>query len=178
MGCSGDCHATAASETPGQLRGHFGRQDAGFIALVDGAFRSAARRSGSHLLCRPGCAQCCTGVFAVGPADGLRLTQAWTQLLVSDPERAARIRERAQIAWGRLAAEFPGDRRTGILDDAREAEFELHGNDEVCPVLDPELQTCDLYAARPHTCRVFGPPVERGGGYAVCELCFTQATAE
>jgi hypothetical protein len=38
---------------------------------------------------------------------------------------------------------------------------------------------CDLYAARPITCRVFGPPVrcdEEAVG--VCELCYEGATDE
>jgi Fe-S-cluster containining protein len=48
----------------------------------------------------------------------------------------------------------------------------------VCPALDPDGRTCDLYAARPHTCRVFGPPVATEEGYGVCELCFTRATVE
>jgi Fe-S-cluster containining protein len=46
-------------------------------------------------------------------------------------------------------------------------------------VLDPETGTCDLYAARPVTCRVFGPPVRWGGdAVGVCELCFDGATDE
>ena len=52
-------------------------------------------------------------------------------------------------------------------------------DDDPCPVLDPETGTCDLYAARPVTCRVFGPPVRWGGdAVGVCELCFDGATDE
>ena len=45
-------------------------------------------------------------------------------------------------------------------------------------MLDPETGMCDLYAARPMTCRVFGPPVRSEGGLGVCELCFQGATPE
>ena len=39
--------------------------------------------------------------------------------------------------------------------------------------------TCDLYAARPLTCRTFGPPVRcQSGALAICELCFDGATEE
>jgi len=45
-------------------------------------------------------------------------------------------------------------------------------------VLDPETGLCELYDARPTTCRTFGPPVRTEGGPGVCELCFHGATDE
>jgi Fe-S-cluster containining protein len=57
-------------------------------------------------------------------------------------------------------------------------EFEEFANDEPCPALDPDTGRCDLYAARPMTCRVFGPPLRSEEGLGVCELCFQGATAE
>ena len=42
-----------------------------------------------------------------------------------------------------------------------------------CPVLDRETGRCQLYAARPLTCRTFGPPVHLGGrDLEACEPCF------
>jgi Fe-S-cluster containining protein len=39
--------------------------------------------------------------------------------------------------------------------------------------------TCDLYAARPITCRIFGPPVRWGSdAVGLCELCFHGASDE
>jgi len=65
-----------------------------------------------------------------------------------------------------------------VLGEGQEAEerFAEFANDEVCPVLDPETGLCDLYDARPMTCRTFGPPVRSEGGLGVCELCFHGAT--
>ena len=77
----------------------------------------------------------------------------------------------------RLAPEFPGDPISGLLGEDSE-EFDSFANDEVCPVLDPESGTCDLYSSRPMTCRVFGPPVRSSDGLGVCELCYHGATAE
>jgi Fe-S-cluster containining protein len=164
----------------------FRSQDHAFVALIDGAFADAAVRSGPHLLCRPGCTQCCIGVFAIGPADALRLRQGLSALKETDPERAARVQERAAASWSRLKSGFPGDTSTGVLDvDSNgqplvrtEASFEDFANEEPCPVLDPVNGTCDLYASRPETCRVFGPPIATGEGYGVCELCFQNATAQ
>ena len=74
---------------------------------------------------------------------------------------------------------MPGDPFTGILAEGDEAEarFADFAEDEPCPVLDPETGACDLYVARPMTCRTFGPPVRAGAeALGVCELCFHGAT--
>jgi Fe-S-cluster containining protein len=160
----------------------FRLQDHGFVALIDGVFADAAKRSGPHLLCRPGCTQCCIGAFAIGPADVLRLQTGFTALKLEDPDRAARIQQRATASWSRLASQFPGDASSGLLHTGQDGEpvphFEHFANDEPCPVLDPEHGTCDLYAARPQTCRLFGPPIAVDGGFGVCDLCFQQATQQ
>ena len=154
--------------------------DGALIQIVDTALADAARRSGEWLVCRPGCTQCCVGVFAINQLDAVRLQQGLAELEKTDAARAGRIRLRARASVARLAAEFPGDAKTGVLDEGPEAEerFAEFANDEVCPVLDPETGLCDLYDARPMTCRTFGPPVRSEGGLGVCELCFHGATDE
>ena len=80
----------------------------------------------------------------------------------------------------RLAAEFPGNPKTGILDASEESMelFEDFANDEPCPALNPVTGNCDLYESRPMTCRVFGPPVRSEDGLGVCELNFQGASDE
>ena len=74
------------------------------------------------------------------------------ELARRDPERAARLRARA-------------------------AQCDPVEDSDPCPALDPESGTCDLYEARPLTCRTFGPPVRCAeGGVAICELCFDGAS--
>ena len=157
-----------------------GAADRKLVQIVDAAFADAARRSGEWLLCGPGCTQCCHGVFAIHQLDAARLRNGLNELTRQDPERAARLQQRARASAEKLAADFPGDAASGILDEGEEAEekFETLGNDEPCPVLDPVTGTCDLYKARPMTCRVFGPPVRSEGGLGVCDLCFHGATPE
>jgi Fe-S-cluster containining protein len=154
--------------------------DGALIQIVDAALADAARRSGEWLVCRPGCTQCCVGVFAINQLDAVRLQQGLAELEQTDAARAGRIRLRARASVARLAAEFPGDAKTGVLDEGPDAEerFAEFANDEVCPVLDPETGLCDLYDARPMTCRTFGPPVRTDGGLGVCELCFHGASDE
>jgi len=156
------------------------RRDRELIQIVDSAFADAARRSGKWLLCRPGCTQCCIGVFAINALDAVRLKEGLKNLEKLAPERAARVRERAREAVSRLSKGFPGDPATGLLHESDESarRFADFANEEPCPALDPETGRCDLYESRPMTCRVFGAPLRSEEGLGVCELCFHGATDE
>jgi Fe-S-cluster containining protein len=154
--------------------------DQKLIQIVDAALAETTRKSGEWLVCRKGCTQCCFGPFAISQLDAVRLQKGLKDLTSSDPERAARIRERAQQAVKQLSPTFPGDVETGILgeDEDAEAAFAKFADEEPCPALDPATGACDLYKARPMTCRTFGPPVRSGAedALAVCELCYHGAT--
>jgi len=152
-------------------------RDAQLVQIVDAAVADAARRSGSWLLCAPGCTQCCVGVFPISQLDAARLREGLAVLNVTDPERATAVGNRARQSIARMAPDFPGDAQSGILDEAR-ADLDDFASDEPCPALDPATGLCDLYAARPMTCRVFGPPLRVEGGIGVCELCYHGATEE
>jgi Fe-S-cluster containining protein len=154
--------------------------DRELIQIVDAAMAEAARLSGAWVVCRPGCAECCLGPFPITQLDAWRLREGLAQLERRDPERAARVRRRSRESVARMA-DFPGDSTTGILDEDEEAEerFAALPDEEYCPVLDPESLTCDLYEARPMTCRIFGPAVRSGGDVlGVCELNYRGATDE
>jgi Fe-S-cluster containining protein len=130
--------------------------DDALIQILDAALAEAARRSGPWLLCRPGCAQCCLGEFPITQLDAARLRRGLAELQTREPERAARVGQRVREAVARQAP----------MDD-----------DDPCAALDPETGACDLYAARPITCRTFGPPVRcESGDLGVCELCFEGAS--
>jgi len=154
--------------------------DQKLVQIIDAALADTARRSGEWLVCKLGCTQCCIGVFAINQLDVLRLQHGLAELEADDPARAARVKERALASVERLKDEFPGDSQTGVLDESDEAavRFENFANDEPCPALDPVTGACDLYASRPMTCRVFGPPVRSDEGLGVCELCYHGATEE
>jgi Fe-S-cluster containining protein len=152
--------------------------DRELIQIVDAAMAEAARKSGAWLVCRPGCFECCMGPFPITMLDAERLRDGLVELQRTDPERAARIRGRAMDYVVRLT-DFPGDLATGVLYEGPDAEerFAALAEDEPCPALDPGTGTCDLYSARPVTCRIFGPAVRAGGdAVGVCELCYHGAT--
>lgn len=130
--------------------------DDALVQIVDAALAEAARRSGPWLLCRPGCMQCCLGEFSITHLDAVRLRRGLAELETREPERAARVLRRVREAVARPAP---------MTDD------------DACAALDPETGTCDLYAARPITCRTFGPPARcESGDLGVCELCFEGAS--
>ena len=151
------------------------------VQIVDAAVADAYQRGGTHLVCHPGCSQCCIGVFPIAHEDAARLHEGLTALEQTDPQKAARIHKRVADSLTRLDPWFPGDLSTGILNQDHEAAilFEEFANDEPCPVLDPDHGTCDLYSHRPILCRTFGPPMRtEENNLATCELCFIHAPTE
>jgi Fe-S-cluster containining protein len=141
----------------------------GLIQIVDATMAEAVRRSGAWLACRPGCFECCLGAFPITSGDAARLREGLSALNATEPERAARVRQRAVEAVARIRREFP--------DDPVGAALASEDEDERCPALDPATGTCDLYTSRPVTCRTFGPAVSSGGeAVGVCELCYQGAS--
>lgn len=149
--------------------------DSTLVQIVDAALAENTARSGGRLACKPGCCQCCVGVFEISQLDAVRLREGLTELERASPGRAQAVRNRAEESRRRLKDGLPGNVRTGVLTKDEEA-FAEFGNSEPCPVLDPVTGMCDLYEHRPMTCRIFGPPVRSEGGLGVCELCFQGAS--
>jgi Fe-S-cluster containining protein len=152
-------------------------RDTRLVQIVDVALADVTAKSGDWLACRPGCAQCCHGAFRINQLDVARLQEGMRELKRNDQSRAANVEQRANEWIGRNRQTYPGSVATGILrkGEAADAAFEDFANNEPCPALDPVTLTCDLYAHRPMTCRVFGPPIRTEQGLGVCELCFQGA---
>jgi Fe-S-cluster containining protein len=160
--------------------------DSELLQQMDAAFADAAQRSGPRLLCRPGCTQCCHGAFAINALDALRLKTGMEELRQRKPDQAAEIEQRARQWIAAYGADFPGDAQTGRLGEteAEQESFEEFANEAACPALNPTTGCCDLYAWRPMTCRLFGPPVRIETGeagdcaFGHCELCFSDAETD
>jgi Fe-S-cluster containining protein len=147
-------------------------EDRRFTEAIERTMAEAVRRGGEWIACREGCTPCCIGPFAITALDAWRLRRGLAEL---DAAQAQRIEERAREYVARIAAEYPGDPETGELrdEDALPESFD----DVPCPALDPETGRCELYAARPVTCRTFGPAVRMSNArVGVCELCFVGAS--
>jgi Fe-S-cluster containining protein len=154
------------------------KADRTLLEAVAGALATPARRAGTWLACRPGCSECCMGPFPINLLDVSRLRRGLADLAARDAQRAAAIEARARSAVETLRREFPGDPESGRLCGDEQSEdlfFERHAA-LPCPVLDPQTGTCDLYDARPMSCRTYGPPVRIGGeDLPPCRLCFDGA---
>jgi Fe-S-cluster containining protein len=158
-------------------------RDTQLVQIVDSGFADAARRAGPHLVCRAGCTQCCYGAFRINALDAVRLRAGMATLRASNAAAAETIESRARAWLAEHEADFPGDAATGILgtSEADLQRFEDYAWDAPCPALDLATGLCGVYAWRPMTCRVFGPPIkteDESGAEALghCELCFTAAT--
>lgn len=160
-------------------------RDSDLIQIVDVSLAEAARKAGSWLVCRPGCTQCCYGAFSINELDRQRLSTGMKALRTTDPIAAQAIEERARAWIAAYGADFPGNSQTGALGTSEEEQqcFEEFANDAPCPALDRATGLCGVYAWRPMTCRVFGPPIRTAGeddseALGHCELCFQDATRD
>jgi len=98
-----------------------------------------------------------------------KTAKAFNKIDMSDMTRP----EIVQFVTGK---ELQGMKWSGEVEAAREVFFERHGA-RPCPALDPRTGSCELYDARPLTCRTYGPPVHIGGeSLPPCRLCFVGAT--
>lgn len=123
----------------------------------------AVRRGGEWIACRPGCYECCLGPFSISSSEAQRLQQGLSALT---PDAAERLHRRA-AAYMATISSYDADGLPEGMDDVP------------CPALDPATGCCDLYDARPITCRTFGPAVRTAdGAVATCELCFQGATED
>jgi Fe-S-cluster containining protein len=156
------------------------RGDARLLRVLDAALADGARRAGDRLACRVGCTECCHGPFPITLLDARRLKEGLGELRGREPERAEAIEKRARADVRALRHRFPGDPGTGRLNEdevAREAFFTRH-EARPCPVLDPRTGACELYEARPLTCRAYGPPVRVAAeSLPPCRLCFVGASS-
>jgi Fe-S-cluster containining protein len=152
------------------------------IQIVNAALADAFKKSSQWLACKPGCSQCCHGVFAINQLDARRLRRGLAELEAQDPERAGFLRKRALETVARLSEDYPGDPVSGVLDedDTDEAakRWDDFANEEPCPALDPATGKCELYEFRPVICRTFGPAMKTDGDLGHCELCFVGASDE
>ena len=155
----------------------FERRDLELLDELDDGFATVRHRAGANLACAEGCSDCCIGPFPVTRLDVQRLRRA---MLDADETVAQLTRSDARRALDTMREGFPGDIDSGRLNDdkaALDAFFEKHA-DLVCPVLDTKTGSCRLYAARPISCRTYGPPIAFERQPAPhCTLCFREASS-
>ncbi len=156
-------------------------RDHRFLRQLDARLGEAVRRAGAQVTCRLGCVECCIGLFDITPLDARRLRRGLARLARRHPERAAALQARARTQWEVLRRDFCGDPATGELTGDPQARLALFTAHQAlpCPALDPTSGACELYAARPVSCRTFGLPIRCGEEVLPpCRLNFTAASAD
>lgn len=128
---------------------------------TDDWFRRASAALLSQVPCRPGCSDCCIGLFPITRLDGRLLQEGLAQLPTDQSER---ITARAARQFAALEAAFPRLKSRPSIDDWSDAEIDEAVNvfhHIPCPALE-ENGLCSLYAHRPLACRSMGIPARQG----------------
>ncbi len=129
---------------------------------ADAAFAKIRTDFREKVMCRHGCADCCHAAFGLFFVEAAYLRMRFQEL---DRKRRRAILARcakSDLQLDRLRRKMAG---AGSGTQAKEVDLSLMRIR--CPLLS-EDQLCDLYSARPITCRVYGIPTSSGGKGMVC----------
>jgi len=139
------------------------------LAAVDAWFLRCRELPGGEGGCRPGCAECCRGLFDITLLDACLLREGFERL---PTEIGRRVLDRSRPILRRLKNRFPGIARDLLLPPAAAEVLPLAGEEETrCPLLDAAGR-CLLYEHRPLTCRLYGlPHVDVSGEVFLDEWC-------
>ena len=122
------------------------------IQIVDAALAEAARKGGDWVVCRPGCCECCVGVFPISQSDALRLREGLRNSQPSIPNARPACPDAHADSYNPISLLiFPATRHAEFSAKTpnRKHVSRVLPSDDPCPALDPETGTCDLYAWRP-----------------------------
>lgn len=147
------------------------------LETVDAWFNRCSEHSGRHIQCRPGCSQCCRGLFDITLLDAYLLRQGFA-LLPADIQANALLKARARLAD--LQQLWPGFGPPYTLNHLPDEAWTETPEEDMtpCPLLGEDGR-CLIYLHRPMTCRLHGLPNLDCSGESFsdewCTLNFTDA---
>jgi Fe-S-cluster containining protein len=126
------------------------------LETVDSWFNRGIESSGRHIQCRPGCSQCCRGLFDISLLDAYFLQQGFDRL-PAELRQSVLSKCRARLA--ELQQGWPGFAAPYLLNHLPDALWTEMPEDDMtpCPLLGEDGR-CLVYAYRPMTCRLHGLP--------------------
>ena len=138
------------------------------VSKVDAAFSKVKEQFPDAVKCREGCADCCHALFDITLIEALyvntqfneKFTGAVKQEMLEKANKADRKIYKIKKTAYRATQEGKSEEEV-IVDIAKERIR--------CPLLG-ENNLCDMYAARPIACRVYGIPQSIGGKGRTCGL--------
>ena len=128
------------------------------LESLDVWFRSIQTLYPDQILCKPGCAQCCHGLFDVSLPDVLQVADAFSRLpapmkiAVKDNASAIQmkiLREHKELEFPYLLNANTPEKIDRIICSVQDVR---------CPFLDTR-DTCLIYSHRPLACRLEGIPM-------------------
>jgi Fe-S-cluster containining protein len=143
-----------------------------YEALVQEVDRAIGRVQETHadrIRCRQGCADCCSAVFDLTLVEAFYLNAHYHWEL-SEEARTA-LTERAETADRRFYQIKHKLHRMRLREGKTDQELLWYLAEQRvrCPLLNAS-GSCDLYAFRPITCRVYGIPAAIQGEPRICGL--------
>jgi Fe-S-cluster containining protein len=138
------------------------------VRQVESAFTTVKEAYEDCVQCKIGCSDCCYALFDLSLIEALYIKSKFDERFAG--EERERLLERANKADRRIhkikrsayQAHKNGKSEQEVLADIATQRVR-------CPLLNDKEQ-CDLYAARPITCRLYGAPTVIGGKGHTCGL--------
>lgn len=138
------------------------------VTEVDKAFAQVQAQHGDCINCGEGCSDCCHAMFDLSLIEALYLNHKFNAAY--EGQRRSTILDRADQAERRgykikrqaFHLSRGGARTAEILEAIAKARVR-------CPLLGDD-DRCDLYDARPITCRLYGIPTSIGGKAHTCGM--------
>ena len=137
-------------------------------ATADQTFEKIKNEHPDCVKCEVKCTDCCYAIFDISLIEAMFINQEFNRTFEGKAkydmlEKANRIDRRLHKIKRDAYREFEGGKdETAILMEISKIKVR-------CPLLNEE-DTCDLYASRPITCRLYGIPTAIGGTGRTCAL--------
>jgi Fe-S-cluster containining protein len=136
------------------------------IGEADQVFNTVRARYSENVRCEKGCSDCCHALFDLTLVEAMRVNAAFNERFKGKDR--TRVLKRADEA-DRLVHRLKRDAFKAVKDgkNAQDILLEMAKVRVRCPLLDDD-GLCEMYDARPVTCRIYGVPTAIGGEAHTC----------
>lgn len=136
-------------------------------AEVDAVFGKVKAACQQEVRCEVACADCCHAPFDVTLVEALAINKRFNELHPKGDERfrLTEAANRADREHYRLKHKAWKAHKAGIPDEKIVEDF---ARERIRCALLSEENRCEMYDARPVTCRLYGAPLNIGGQLRVC----------